>query len=318
MRTNVAGTLKSLPLLALLLVGDLGLVTVVRADTLTMRNGTVLKGTYEGGTGKTLKFTAPVGTAEFDTQNLASLSFNGQPGAAAAAASTDTLTLKSGTVLQGSYAGGTAKTVKFVAPMGTLEVKTKEIKSLSWTATPGAATSPAPAAAATQPTAVAAGAVTVPVGTVLYTRTIDPVSSNDPAGKLFGLVLDADLTVAGQLAAKAGTKLYGKVEASSQAGRVAGKADLQISLDSIEIRGTRVPVNSDAQVSTGKGSMQKTARRAIVGTAIGGAVGGKKGAARGAGAGAATTLLTPGQVVSVAPKSLLQFTLEAPLAIPGG
>ena len=124
--------------------------------------------------------------------------------------------------------------------------------------------------------------------------------------------------VAGQLAAKAGTKLYGKVEASSQAGRVAGKADLQISLDSIEIRGTRVPVNSDAQVSTGKGSMQKTARRAIVGTAIGGAVGGKKGAARGAGAGAATTLLTPGQVVSVAPKSLLQFTLEAPLAIPGG
>ena len=59
MAINVAETLKSLPFLAVLLVGDLGLVTVVHADTLTMRNGTVLEGTYAGGTGKTLKFTAP-------------------------------------------------------------------------------------------------------------------------------------------------------------------------------------------------------------------------------------------------------------------
>ena len=72
------------------------------------------------------------------------------------------------------------------------------------------------------------------------------------------------------------------------------------------------------QASTGKGSLKKTARRAIVGTAIGGAVNGKKGAARGAGVGAATTLATPGQAVTIAPNTLLPFSLEAPLVIPGG
>jgi hypothetical protein len=320
---NVAVAARHLPIAGLLLVSALSWASAARADTLTLRNGTALEGTYGGGTDKSVKFVAPVGTAEIETKNVVSLSFAGQPAGAAAAGSTDTLSLKNGTVLQGSYAGGSAKTVKFVAPMGSIEVKTKDIKSLSFTATPGpapaaaAAAAPAPAAAAAAPTAAAAP-VTLPVGTILYTRTIDPVSSNDKAGKLFGLALDTDLTVGGHLIAKAGTKLYGKVEASSQAGRVAGKSDLQIGLDSIELRGARIPVNSDAQVSTGQGSLKKTARRAIVGTAIGGAVGGKQGAKRGAGAGAATTLLTPGQVVTIAPKTLLPFTLEAPLTIPGG
>jgi hypothetical protein len=312
-------TAKRVPFTSLLLVGALGISSMARADSLTMRNGTTLEGSYAGGSGQTVKFVAPVGTAEIDTKNVVSLSFTGQSPATPATGTTDTLSLKNGTVLQGSYAGGTAKTVKFVSPMGSLEVKSKDVKSISFTATPGAA--PAGGAAPTASAAAAPtahhGSITVPVGTVLLTRTIDPVSSNDKAGKLFGLVLDGDLMVGGKVVAKAGTKLYGKVEESTQAGRVAGKADLIIGLDSIEIGGSRVAVKSDAHMSTGEGSMKKTARRAILGTAIGGAVGGRRGAGRGAGAGAATTLLTPGQVVGVAPKTLLHFTLEAPLTIPG-
>jgi len=318
---------KSAQLAAFLLLSALGAVRGVRADTLVLRAGTVLQGTFAGGTPQTVKFKSAIGTAEIKTTEVVSLAFNTAAGGAApapATGSTDMIAMKAGSVVQGSYAGGTPKTVKFVTAIGSMEVKSKEIVSVSFSATPtappaAAAAAPAaaaPAAAAAAP-AASAGPVTVPAGTVLYTRTIDPVSSSDKEGKLFGLVLDSDLSVAGKVVAKAGTRLYGKVESSAQAGRVAGKSELTIGLASIEIGGSRIPVASDALVSTGQGSLKKTARRAIVGTAIGGAVGGKQGAKRGAGAGAATTLLTPGQAVNVAPKSLLQFTLEQQVILPG-
>ena len=322
MTMNDAGMTKGLPLAGLLWVSTLSFVNVAEADTLTMKNGTVLQGTYAGGNETTVSFTADMGTAAIETKNLASLSFTG-PAPAAATGGTDALTLKSGNVLQGTYKGGSAKTVKFVSPLGALELKTNEIKSLSFSGTPAAAAPSAAAGAAPAPVAApsaaaAAAPMTIPAGTTLRVRTVDLVSSTDAPGRLFGLVLDSDLRVNDKLAAKAGTKLYGKVEQSAQAGRVAGKSNLAVALESMEIRGSRVPVSSDAQVSTGKGSMQKTARRALVGTAIGGAVGGSKGAARGAGAGAATTLVTKGEAVTIPPNTLLQFSLEAPLTIPGG
>jgi hypothetical protein len=231
----------------------------------------------------------------------------------------DTLKLKNGAVLKGTYGGGDAQTVIFISQDGTRNIPTKDLASLTFTtpAIPPPVPPPVVAPAAAQAAPVPS-AVSVPAGTTLFTRTIDQITSHDPAGKLFGLVLDSDLRVGANLVAKAGTRLYGQVEEAKQAGRVAGKSELHISLASIEIGGQRVPLVTDVLVGTGEGSLKKTARRTIVGAAVGGAVNGSQGAKRGAGAGAASTLLKPGQTIGVAPNTLLQFSLEQPLTLPAG
>jgi hypothetical protein len=235
-------------------------------------------------------------------------------------AAADTLTLTNGAVLQGSFGGGNAEMVIFISADGTRNIPTRDLASLLFSPKPAVPPPVAPPPVGAVPagaTAAAPGAtLTIPAGTVLLTRTIDAVTSNDPPGKLFGLVLDADLRVGAALVAKAGTKLYGKIEDSAQAGRVVGKSELKLGLASIELNGARVGIVSDVLVGTGEGSFKKTARRTIMGAAIGGAVNGSKGAKRGAGAGAATTLLTPGQAIGVKPNTLLQFSLEQPLVVP--
>ena len=78
---------------------------------------------------------------------------------------------------------------------------------------------PAPAAAAAAPSSV-----TVNAGTALLVRMVDPVSSKDPQGKRFTTTLETDLVVNGTMVAKAGTKVYGRVQSAKQAGATPAKA----------------------------------------------------------------------------------------------
>src|SRR5688572_10395999 len=147
----------------------------------------------------------------------------------AQAARADTLTLRNGAVLQGSFAGGDAQKLVFVSADGTREIPTADLKSLIFSAAPKAPPPippPLPPVQAAAPAAAVPSQVNLPVGTRIMARNIDPLSSNDPPGKTFGLVLDSDLVVGTVVVAKAGTKLYGKIEDTEQAGRVAGKSEL--------------------------------------------------------------------------------------------
>jgi hypothetical protein len=63
----------------------------------------------------------------------------------------------------------------------------------------------------------ARAATTLPGGTVLKVRTLEPVSSNDKAGKKFAAQLDTDLIVRGKVTAPAGSQVYGRVESSRSA-----------------------------------------------------------------------------------------------------
>lgn len=73
---------------------------------------------------------------------------------------------------------------------------------------------------------LAARAVTVPAGTPLLVRTLGQVSSSDTPGKTFAAVLDTDLVAQGETFAKAGTKVYGRVDSSRSAGRALGRSKL--------------------------------------------------------------------------------------------
>jgi len=102
-----------------------------------------------------------------------------------------------------------------------------------------------------------------------------------------------------------------------EAGKLTGRAELTIALQSITIQGAPVKVETSV-VERESGSQTKTtATRAGVvagiGAAIGAIAGGGKGAAIGAGAGAAagagSVLITEGQQVKIPSETILSFAL---------
>jgi YD repeat-containing protein len=145
--------------------------------------------------------------------------------------------------------------------------------------------------------------VSLPAGTTLVVRTIDAVSSKNQAGTPFTTRLEYDL--AGGL--KAGTTITGKVQSSTQAGRVRGQSTLDLRLTQITVNGKQVPIVTSGYQQAGQKSIKKAAKGAAAGAAIGAiADDAGKGAAIGAVAGGAVK----GQTVTVPPGTLLQFTLQ--------
>jgi hypothetical protein len=164
--------------------------------------------------------------------------------------------------------------------------------------------------------------VTVPAGTSLLLRMIDGVdSSKNPVGSRFSASLETNLAVAGVVVAPAATRVYGRLAQSKEAGRIAGKSELQLELTEIVVNGTAYPVlSSDYQVS-GKSSGGRSAKRILGGAGLGAAIGGiagnaGKGAAIGAVAGTTAALAQKGQKVSIPSETLLEFRLQQPASLP--
>lgn len=233
-------------------------------------------------------------------------------------AQADVLELKTGQVLSGSYSGGTAGTIRFTTSSGLQVIETSKVLALTFTggdaptATASDATPSASAPVSTPVAAPASGSVTVPGGTMLLVRMLDGASSRDPRGKRFTTTLEGDLVVDGMLVAKSGTRVYGRVANSQQAGRIAGRSVLDLRLSELTVGGVLVPIMTGPYVEVGKGSLGKTGRGAATGAAIG-AIAGDAG--KGAAIGATASGLKRGQTVGVAPGELLQFTLQQAVAV---
>lgn len=233
---------------------------------------------------------------------------------ACALAQADVLELKNGQVLTGKYLGGTAGTVRFETSAGTQVIETSQALALTFAG--GAAAAPAAAAPTTAaPAAAAPSSVTVNAGTTLLVRMVDPVTSKDPQGKRFTTTLEADLVVNGMMVAKAGTKVYGRVQSAQQAGRYAGQSSLDLRLSEIALGSSLVPVVTGPYAQAGAKSIQKTAKGAAAGAAIGAIADGGDGAAKGAAIGAVASGLKKGQGVAINPGTLLEFQLQQPLTI---
>lgn len=229
----------------------------------------------------------------------------------------DTLELKNGQVLSGTYAGGTAGTVRFETGGGLQVLETSQILALTFTAstppaTPAPAT-PSPAAASAPVPAAApapASAISLPAGTPLLVRMVDGVSSRDAKGKRFTTTLETDLAVQGVVLAKAGSKVYGRVENAQGARRYAGQSTLDVRLTELALGGSLVPIRTGPYAQSGSRTVGKTARGAAAGAAIGAIADGGDGAATGAAIGAVASGLRRGQDVSLPPGTLLEFRLE--------
>ena len=213
----------------------------------------------------------------------------------------DVLELKNGKTLNGKFAGGTAGTIRFETTEGVQVIETAQALALTFTA--GGAAAPA------------SSSITVPAGTSLLVRLVDPVSSKDPQGKRFTTTLESDLAVNGVVVAKAGTKVYGRIQSAQQARRFTGQSKIDLRLTEVAVGPNLVPIMTSGYTDAGAKSVGKAARGAAAGAAIGAIADGGEGAGKGAAIGAVASGVKKGETVSISPGTLLEFKLQQPLAV---
>src|SRR5258708_25730946 len=147
----------------------------------------------------------------------------------------DTLELKDGRSLQGRYLGGTQAVLGFEIEGNVQAFSVNDGVPGAFTrgggaaaAAPTYAPAPAPAPVAHAQPVAAGGTVTIPAGQSILVRMIDGVdSSKNHVGDIFHASLETDLTVNGALVARKGTDVYGRLAEAKEAGRMAGRSQLQ-------------------------------------------------------------------------------------------
>lgn len=237
--------------------------------------------------------------------------------------SADTLELRNGSTLKGSYEGGTPDVVRFYFNGSTQEYNRGDIASITFSEEtpnrPGTAAAsipgPIPAAPAEAPSAM-----TIPAGTNLVASLQGSINSGSvKAGETFPAILVSDLRVGNQVILPAGTQLQGEIVSAKSAGIIRKKADLVLTINAINYKGQMVAVRTSTQqesssAETGKDVLGGAAKGAAMG-AIFGAFndGAGDGAAGGAVGGAAGGLLHKGDNVEYSSGSVLAFTLESPV-----
>jgi hypothetical protein len=264
----------------------------------------------------------------------------------ALAAFADTLELKNGSVIKGTFIGGSEAQLSFRVGSTVQHYPVADIVSLKFDSDGGRATSdngfaprpepnyspnyaptPVPAPVhASVPAPVASGdRISVPTGTRLTVRTVDAIDSDrNRVGDKFAATLDQPLYVNEVLVVPKGADVYGRLEEAKEAGHLAGKAQLRLSLTGIVVNGQTYALSTGDYELSGKSRTGNTAAKvgggAAVGAIIGAIAGGGKGAAIGAGVGAgagtAVQIATKGDQVHVPSETLLEFALDQPITIP--
>ena len=112
--------------------------------------------------------------------------------------------------------------------------------------------------------------------------------------------------------AKSGSAVYGQVDKSKQAGRLAGKSELAFSLSGVDINGRIQPIVTTNFSESGKGEFRKTARNAAVGGVIGNAVEDDNGGGKGAATGVAVSMIRKGDAVTAPAGMILEFRTSQP------
>lgn len=253
----------------------------------------------------------------------------------AALLSADTLTLRSGETIQGTYLGGNARQIRMDLNG---DIRTYDIGQVQSVIFADPAYQPPPPRAQSYPPPqppyppsgrydapppVATGVV-VPVDTAVKVRMIDAVNSDTAyLGQTFRASLDEPIFVNGQEVIPRGADVMTKLVQDQQSGKIEGRTVLTLALSTITLNGRRVDVtSSDVRTessSRGTRSGEVIGGTAALGAIIGAIAGGGKGAAIGAGSGAAVgtgaEVLTSGQKVKIPSETRLSFRLQSPIQL---
>lgn len=162
---------------------------------------------------------------------------------------------------------------------------------------------------------------TLPTGTQIRVRTLDPIDTRVPSDRRIynGTIADDVIGNDGRVVIPRGAN------AEMMVSNV-GSREVAVDLESVTVDGRRYMVSAEDYTRTrrqGIGENGRTAKYvgggALLGTILGAVAGGGKGAAIGAlaggAAGAGTQVLTRGDRVRIPSESVLTFRLDQPLAL---
>ena len=262
------------------------------ADTITLKNGNVINGTYLGGTARTLRVDDGNTVQTLDINEVSRIEFGG---------GAPTMSR------QNNDRNNDRPTMRRAQADSDRPVLRRAEGNVM---RPEDAPPPPPPAAANFELAA---------GTNLTVRMIDAVDSEtNRVGQTFRGSLDQPVMQDGNTLIPRGVDVTLKLVDAKQSGKLTGKTELTLSLQSIQVNGRMVDVNTQSvsQESSSRGA--RTAKvaggTAALGAIIGGIAGGGKGAAIGAGAGAAAgagaEVVTAGQRVRIPSETRLTFVLD--------
>jgi hypothetical protein len=255
--------------------------------------------------------------------------------AVAAIGLADTVTLKSGRVVNGNYLGGTPRQVRVEVGDRVETFDVGDIAKIEFGGSAAAATTDLPPrqerAPILRPDPVAAAAVDsnrpsveLPGGTNIVVRMIDAVDSEtNRVGQTFQASLDEPIMLNGETLVARGADVVVKLVDAKESGKLAGRAELTLDLVSLKVNGRMVDINTQTVSQTSASRGARTAKvaggTAALGAIIGGIAGGGKGAAigaaAGAGAGAGAEMVTKGQRIKIPSETRLTFVTDTPVRI---
>ena len=300
--------------------------TAAFADTIVLKNGRVINGTYLGGTPRQVKIEVGDQISNIEVSDIARIEFSGGGSSAPYSRVDDG---NRPTLRRADNAGGSGPTLR--------RADTSDSSSDPGRPTLRRADNTSSAAAdpdrpqlqrnegnvfrpdTTPPPAPPRDPVTLTAGTNLVVRMIDGVDSETAhVGQTYAGSLDQPVQVNGQTIIQRGADVTVKLIDSKDSGKLTGKAELTLDLVSVRVDGKMVDINTQSVQRESDSRGARTAKvaggTAAVGAIIGAIAGGGKGAAIGAGAGAAAgtgaEVVTKGQKVKIPSETRLTFVLE--------
>ena len=166
--------------------------------------------------------------------------------------------------------------------------------------------------------------ITVPARTTITVSLGSALGSKlSPSGQTFTATIAKDVIADNVVAIPRGSTVTGTVVDAKPLGRFAGGAVLSLRIDSVNVNGADMPVETAMRTFTAKGKGKRTAVMAGGGAALGGIIGGLAGGGKGAaiglaaggGAGGAGAAFTGNKDIVLPAESAVAFQLTQPLEV---
>jgi hypothetical protein len=206
----------------------------------------------------------------------------------------DTLVLRNGQVMQGTFLGANVRQIDFLLNSGgTQHVPIVSVSAITFSSFAAPAPAPAPVAPPVpmmpppQPAPVQSPSVVIPAGTTITARTLDAINVDSTwAGAQFPCTIGDPIMSGGAVLVPRGTGCTLVIANVDQGEHFKGSAEIDLKIASVTVGG--VPYQIATTTSQNKSSSQtkKTATRAILGAGLGAAIGGLAGGGEGAAIGA--------------------------------
>jgi len=243
----------------------------------------------------------------------------------------DTLVLRNGQVLQGTFLGANVRQIDFLLASGeTQHIPIVNAATITFSSMGGFAPAPAPAPAPSTfvappqpaPMPVQSASTVIPAGTTINARTLDAINVDSTwAGAQFPCTIADPIMSGGAIIVPRGAGCTLVVANLNQGEHFHGSADIDLKIASITVNGVPYQVATTTSQSKSGSQSKKTAARAFLGAGLGAAIGGIAGGGEGAAIGAVAgggggALLGAGKAkLTIGAEAELNFQLVSDLRI---